>query len=55
MTEFNDKVTVPEDEAPDTKAGSFKDWQRDYDEQSWIGRASRERLPGGGNTPGGSR
>jgi hypothetical protein len=52
MTEFNDEVTIPEPEAPDKKAPNLKQWEEDYDKQSWIGRSTRERLPGGGNNPG---
>ena len=47
---YNDEPTFPaKTSPPEGKAKTFQQIQDSIDEQTWIGRACIEKLPGGGN------
>ena len=48
--DFNAEPTFPAETSPKKgKVSRFEQTQQSIDEQTWIGRACTEKLPGGGN------
>ena len=48
----NDPPDFPAETSAPVHDADWEHWKECYDEQSWIGRACNDRLPGGGNFEG---